>query len=85
MWPFWLLVYGFGLLGLLLRRWWVVFLAVAIWTGIAIFLRVNNGWYGHGWGEWGKALMVFFACLTVVASAVGPAIRTGLRLAKRVE
>lgn len=24
MWP-WLLVYGFGLLGLLFRRWWVVF------------------------------------------------------------
>jgi hypothetical protein len=60
----WLLVYGFGVLGLLFRRWWVVFLAVATWTGIGIFQWVNNGWYGHGWGESGVSLMVLFACLT---------------------
>jgi hypothetical protein len=82
MWP-WLLVYGFGLLGVLFRGWWVVLLAAATWTGIAIFQWLNYGWYGHGWGEWGVGLIVLFACLTALAGAIGPAIRTGLRVARR--
>jgi hypothetical protein len=74
---------GFGLLGLLFRRWWVVGLAVATWIGIAVYLRLNNGWYGAGWGEGGIALNVFVAGLTVLASAIGPAIRSSLRPAYR--
>ena len=70
----------------------VVFFAAATWIGIAAFLRLNNGWYGAGrgaygagWGAWGIELNVFIACLTVLASAIGPAIRSAFRLAKRVE
>jgi hypothetical protein len=50
----------------------------ATWTGIAIFLRVNHGWYGHGWGDFAVTVTVFIACLTVLASALGPAMRAAL-------
>lgn len=60
----------------------VVFFAAATWIGIAVFLRLNNGWYGAGWGAWGIELNVFIACLAVLATAIGPAIRSAFRLAK---
>jgi hypothetical protein len=80
-WP-WFLIYGFGLLGVLVRRWWVVSVAAVTWSAIAFFFGFWYRWSDDGWGEFGVPLVVFFASLTVVASAVGPAIRTGLRLAK---
>jgi hypothetical protein len=70
---------SFAVAGLLFRRWWVVGLAVATWIGLGIYLRLNNGWYGGGWGDYGIALNVFVACLTVLASAIRPAIRAYLR------
>jgi hypothetical protein len=83
-WP-WLLIYGFGLLGIVVRRWWVVSLAAATWAGIGMFLGFKFRWSGAYWGEVGLALLIFFSSLTVLASAVGPAMRAGVRLVRRVQ
>ena len=43
----------FAVLGYAVGRWWVVILAVATCVGVTVFLVVNNGWYGEGWGDFG--------------------------------
>jgi hypothetical protein len=75
---------GFGVLGLVVRKWWVVGLAVVTYIGIAVFLWLNNGWYGAGWGDFGIAFNVFVAGVTVLASAIGPAISALRRTRHRV-
>jgi hypothetical protein len=63
----------FAVLGYVVGRWWMVDAAVATCVGVAVFLVVNNGWYGHGWGDFGVALNVLAGCLTVLLAAVGVA------------
>jgi hypothetical protein len=62
---------GFGLAGLLIGRWLVVALAMLTWIGIALFLLVNDGWYGAGWGDFGIEFNMIVAFLTVLAATVG--------------
>jgi hypothetical protein len=67
-----------GLLGVLVRRWWVVLLATVTWAGIALFLGFKYRWSDAYWGEWGLALVIFFSRLTVRAPLVR---RYGVRCA----
>jgi hypothetical protein len=46
-----------------------------VWLGIAVFLILNNGWYGAGWGDFGIELNVVTALLSVAAAAVGVGAR----------
>jgi hypothetical protein len=66
---------GFLVAGFAFGRWWVVFSAAATWIVLAVFLYVNDGWYGAGWGDFGIAFNVMAAVATVVGSAVGVGLR----------
>ena len=68
-----------GLIGLFVGRWWVLLVPVALWAGIALFLVVNDGWYGAGWGDFGIALNVATAILSVLLAAAGVGMRSTLR------
>ena len=46
---------------------------------VAMFLVLNNGWYGAGWGDGGIAWNVLVACLTVAGAAAGVAAGRSLR------
>ena len=60
-----------GVVGLLLGRWWLLVAIGAIWIGIAVFLKLNNGWHGAGWGEFGIEMNVIWAFLTLLSAATG--------------
>jgi len=60
-----------GLIGLLVGRWWALVVPVVLWAAITLFLVVNDGWYGAGWGDFGIALNVIAAILSVVFAAAG--------------
>jgi len=64
-----------GLLGLLVGRWWALIVPVMLWSAIALFLVINDGWYGAGWGDFGIASNVIAAALSVLLAAVGVALR----------
>lgn len=66
---------GFLLAGLLIGRWWVVLSAVGTWIALAVYLYVNNGWYGAGWGDFGIAFNVMAAAATVAGAALGVTVR----------
>jgi hypothetical protein len=66
---------AFGAAGVVIGRWWVVLAALATWAGLAIYLVVNDGWYGHGWGEFGIAFHVISALATVAAASLGVGAR----------
>ena len=70
-----LLPVAFFLLGLVAGRWWTVLAAIVLWGAIALFLVVNDGWYGAGWGDFGTLLNVIAAVLTVAAAAAGVGTR----------
>ena len=63
------------MLGFIVGRWWAAIAAALGWTGLAIFLIVNNGWYGAGWGDGGILLNVLSAAATVGGAAIGVAVR----------
>lgn len=71
-----LLPVAFFALGLIAGRWWAAVAAIGVWAGIAVFLVVNDGWYGHGWGDGGILLNVIVAVLTVLAAAAGVGARS---------
>jgi hypothetical protein len=59
----------------LLGHWWAVVVPVLVWLGIALFLFLNNGWYGGGWGDLGIELNVLAALLSVAGAVVGVVAR----------
>ena len=69
------IVVACGLVGLLIGRWWALLVPVVLWAGIALFLLVNDGWYGAGWGDFGIALNVITAILSVLLAAAGVGLR----------
>jgi hypothetical protein len=73
---------GFAIAGAVIGRLWVVLAAMVTWGALGIYLVANNGWYGHGWGEFGVAFNVIAAVATVLAAAVGVGVR---RVATRTE
>ena len=66
---------AFFVFGLIAGRWWIVPAAIGVWVGIAVFLVVNDGWYGAGWGDVGILLNVIAAVLTVLGAAAGVGTR----------
>ena len=70
---------GCALAGLAIGRWIALLLPVIVWAGIATFLILNDGWYGHGWGDNGIALNAIAAILSVLATAAGIGVRQALR------
>ena len=70
-----LLPVAFLLLGLVAGRWWTVLAAIGVWGAIALFLVVNDGWEGAGWGDFGILLNVIAAVLTVAGAAAGVGAR----------
>ncbi len=70
-----------AMLGLVVGRWRVLIVPGVVWSGLAVFLVLNNGFYGHGWGEFGVAWSVLVAGMTFAATAVGVGIRLALRRA----
>jgi hypothetical protein len=67
---------GFALAGFLIGRWWVVVGAMATWLALALFLYLNNGWRGAGWGDFGIAFNVIIAVVTIAAAALGVGVRS---------
>jgi hypothetical protein len=61
--------------GFLVGRWWLLLALGGIWLAIAIFLVVNDGWHGAGWGDFGIALNVIAALVTFGGAAFGIALR----------
>ena len=70
---------AFVVAGFVIGRWWVVLGAVATWVALAIYLYVNNGWFGAGWGEFGIAYNVVAAAATIYGAAIGVALRSAAR------
>jgi hypothetical protein len=68
-----------GLIGLFVGRWWALLVPVVLWGGIALFLVINDGWYGAGWGDFGIALNVITAILSVLLAAAGVGLRGNMR------
>lgn len=66
---------AFVVAGVLIGRWWVVAGAVATWIGLAIYLYANNGWHGHGWGDFGVAFNMLSLAATVLGAALGVGVR----------
>lgn len=66
-----------GAVGLLVGQWWALTVPVVLWSGIAVFLVINDGWYGAGWGDFGIAFNVTAAALSVLLAAAGVALRRG--------
>ena len=66
-----------GLLGLLAGRRWVLGVVIALWAGIAVFLVLNDGWEGNGWGDGGVALTAVAAVLSLLLAAAGVRLRAG--------
>ena len=69
------IVVACGIVGLLIGRWRAILVPIVLWAGIAIFLVLNDGWYGDGWGDFGVALNVIAAFLSLLAAAVGVGVR----------
>jgi hypothetical protein len=63
------------LAGFAIGRWRFLVVVLAVWLGIAIFLRENNGWFGAGWGDAGILITAIWALLTFGLAALGIALR----------
>jgi hypothetical protein len=72
---FWFWLIAFALAGFLIARWWLLVALVTSWVAIGVFLIANNGWYGHGWGEFGIAFNVMLAVGALLSAALGIAVR----------
>jgi hypothetical protein len=64
-----------GLVGLLVGQWWAIIVPVVVWSANALFLVINGGWHGAGWGDFGIAFNVMAAALSMLLAAVGIALR----------
>lgn len=67
----WLLPLVSLALGLILGRWFVIVLPALIWFAAVVFLKLNNGWHGFGWGDFGIEWNVIVALASLLAVAVG--------------
>jgi hypothetical protein len=61
--------------GFLVGRWWLLLALGVTFLAIAIFLLVNDGWHGAGWGDFGIALNVIAALVIFGGAALGIALR----------
>lgn len=67
----WVLPLALFTLAWIVGRWWVALVPGAIWTAAAVYLTLNDGWYGNGWGDGGVELNVANAFASFLAVALG--------------
>lgn len=66
-------------LGAAFGTWWFLIAPVVVSAGVTVFLVVNDGWYGAGWGDFGVEFNLLVAVLSVLGAAAGVALRKGTR------
>jgi hypothetical protein len=66
-------------LGAAFGTWRFLIAPVVVSAGVAVFLILNNGWYGAGWGEFGVEANLLAAALSVLGAAAGVALRKAAR------
>jgi hypothetical protein len=66
-------------LAVLVGRWSSVAITVGVVGAITVYLVVNDGWYGNGWGEFGVAFNVVVGVLAIAAAVLGVALSKTLR------
>lgn len=65
------LLLGLFGLGVWFAEWPYVLGLVALFLVVAIFLAVNDGWYGRGWGEFGIKFNLLVVALGLAAASAG--------------
>lgn len=58
-------------LALIFGRWSIILLPGLIWLSAAVFLKLNNGWHGFGWGDFGIEWNIVVALASGFAVTVG--------------
>jgi hypothetical protein len=66
-------------LGAAFGTWWFLIAPVVVSAGVTVFLIVNDGWYGAGWGDFGLEFNLLVAALSVLGAAAGVALRKSTR------
>lgn len=66
-------------LGAAFGAWWFLAAPVVVSAGVTVFLIINDGWYGAGWGDFGVEFNLLVAALSVLGAAAGVALRKGTR------
>ena len=66
-------------LAVVVARWSSVAITVGVVAVITVYLVVNDGWHGAGWGEGGIALNVAVGALAIAAAVLGVALGKSLR------
>lgn len=74
-----LIVVSCGVAGFLIGRWRALLVPVVLWGGLLLFVVINDGWYGEGWGDFGVAFNILSALLTVLLTAAGVVLRVAIR------
>lgn len=64
-------VIGFAVIGFVWSTWKAPLVVVATLGSIAVFLVINDGWYGAGWGEFGVQGNLIFAALVQLGVILG--------------
>ena len=67
-------------LALVVGGWKVMLVPALVWMPTAIYLDVNNGWHGFGWGDSGVLWNVTVALASFLAVGVGVAAHRAGRL-----
>jgi len=62
-------------LGWFTGSWKWLFAILVVVSGAAIFVIVNDGWYGHGWGDFGVTMSWLEAAFAVSVTAGAIALR----------
>ena len=62
--------------------WRALALPAAVWLPTAVYLVLNDGWHGFGWGEFGVLLNVVAAGAAFIAAGAGGIVRLGLHRAR---
>lgn len=82
----WLLVFFFPFVGLgvLIGHWRLVLALLGAHAWIALYLLVNDGWSGEGWGEAGVEVSLAIAVVSLLGAVAGVgASKLGERLGER--
>ncbi|MGI8726896.1 MAG: hypothetical protein ACR2K6_04365 [Solirubrobacterales bacterium] len=64
-------VIGFAVIGFVWSTWKAPLVVAATLALVAVFLVINDGWYGAGWGEFGIQLNLMFAASVQLGVTLG--------------
>ncbi len=65
--------------GFAVGGWNALLFPAVVWIAIALFLVLNDGWYGSGWGDGGVIGHVVIAILSFALTGIGVHVRQRLR------